>query len=283
MNFKQTQDAGLFLALARPLLEQEEAANNLTIGLTLALKDKYGAEPIPPEKAMMVLIEEEGVPIGCLMQTPPRNTIVYLAKGWREEAVAPIVEYFRSTDWKVPGIMAPTGLAQALVNAMSSPEKYKYRYRQRAWELREVIPPRPAEGTMRRARESDREVLEKYILGFQRDALDGEEGLLDPGRLFDFWTSKEALYVWEAEEVACMAVSNRQTWNGASVGYVYTPPELRGRGYGSNLVAGLSQTVLDCGKSMVSLFTDKNNPTSNKIYEQIGYRSVMELDTIVFT
>jgi predicted GNAT family acetyltransferase len=56
------------------------------------------------------------------------------------------------------------------------------------------------------------------------------------------------------------------------VGPVYTPPACRGRGYASAAVASLSQRLLDDGASRCMLFTDLSNPTSNKIYDALGYR-----------
>jgi predicted GNAT family acetyltransferase len=72
------------------------------------------------------------------------------------------------------------------------------------------------------------------------------------------------------------------TPNGIRVGPVYTPPELRGRGYATALVAELSQSLLDGGRSFVFLYTDLANPTSNAIYERIGYRMVCESAEIAF-
>jgi hypothetical protein len=60
------------------------------------------------------------------------------------------------------------------------------------------------------------------------------------------------------------------------VNFVYTPPEFRGRGYASNLVAHLSQELLDEGRKFCFLFTDLANPVSNSIYQKIGYRPVSD-------
>ncbi len=68
---------------------------------------------------------------------------------------------------------------------------------------------------------------------------------------------------------------------------MYTPPELRGRGYATALTAELSQRLLDGrlfegGRRFCFLYTDLANPTSNAIYERIGYRRVAESAEIVF-
>jgi hypothetical protein len=63
---------------------------------------------------------------------------------------------------------------------------------------------------------------------------------------------------------------------------VYTPPELRGRGYATALTAELSQRLLDQGRRFCFLFTDLTNPTSNAIYERIGYVRVAESAMVAF-
>jgi hypothetical protein len=66
------------------------------------------------------------------------------------------------------------------------------------------------------------------------------------------------------------------TPNGIRIGPVYTPPEHRGKGYASNLVATQSQWLLDSGRRFCFLYTDLANPISNSIYQRIGYRQVAE-------
>jgi predicted GNAT family acetyltransferase len=75
-----------------------------------------------------------------------------------------------------------------------------------------------------------------------------------------------------------MASSLGDTPTGIRISYVYTPTDLRGRGYASATVAHLTQKHFDCGKERVFLFTDLNNPTSNRIYQAIGYQKAGELN-----
>jgi predicted GNAT family acetyltransferase len=63
---------------------------------------------------------------------------------------------------------------------------------------------------------------------------------------------------------------------------VYTPPELRGRGYASALVAALSEQMVERGRRFCFLYTDLANPTANAIYVRIGYEQVAESAEIVF-
>jgi predicted GNAT family acetyltransferase len=73
------------------------------------------------------------------------------------------------------------------------------------------------------------------------------------------------------------------TPNGARIGPIYTPPELRRRGYASALTADLTQMLLYRGSRFCFLFTDLANPTSNSIYQQIGYRPVADVDQWSFS
>ena len=72
------------------------------------------------------------------------------------------------------------------------------------------------------------------------------------------------------------------TPNGIRIGPVYTPPELRRRGYASALVAELTKRLLDGGRKFCFLFTDLANPTSNSIYQRVGYEPVSDADQWVF-
>jgi predicted GNAT family acetyltransferase len=63
---------------------------------------------------------------------------------------------------------------------------------------------------------------------------------------------------------------------------VYTPPETRGRGYAGAVTTEVSQAALDAGAVNVVLFTDVANPTSNALYQRLGYRPVEDLAIVEF-
>ena len=74
-----------------------------------------------------------------------------------------------------------------------------------------------------------------------------------------------------------MAVWAGTTETAVRVGYVYTPPPARRRGYATALVADLSAEVLASGRRSTFLYTDLANPTSNAIYARIGYEPVCDV------
>jgi predicted GNAT family acetyltransferase len=80
------------------------------------------------------------------------------------------------------------------------------------------------------------------------------------------------LWFWlDDEQPVALAGRSRPAAGVARVGPVYTPPASRGRGYGSAVTAAATQSAVGDGAEQVVLYTDLSNPTSNAIYQQIGY------------
>ena len=90
--------------------------------------------------------------------------------------------------------------------------------------------------------------------------------------------------LWERDRrPVSLAGYTGPTPNGIRIGPVYTPPEHRGRGYGSAVTAGVSQLQLDRGRRLCFLYTDLENATSNAIYMRIGYEPVCDSRELVFS
>ena len=106
------------------------------------------------------------------------------------------------------------------------------------------------------------------------DALDRDDGA-------DHLPLGGARRAGESRPVSLTGVSGA-TPHGIRIGPVYTPSAFRGRGYASALVAEVSQEQLDAGRRFCFLYTDLANPTSNKIYQAIGYRPVTDALRIDF-
>lgn len=76
--------------------------------------------------------------------------------------------------------------------------------------------------------------------------------------------------------VVALAGANALPASSARVGPVYTPPELRGRGYAQAVTAAASLRVQSDEPRIVFLFTDAANPASNKTYQRIGFRHIAD-------
>src|SRR5438876_114270 len=100
----------------------------------------------------------------------------------------------------------------------------------------------------------------------------------DQGRVagFAMMTPPQHLQSFVAPGPVALTSVVGHTPHGARIGAVYTPPELRRRGYATALVADVSRRQLAEGKRFCFLFTDLANPISNSIYPKVGYRPVAD-------
>ena len=101
--------------------------------------------------------------------------------------------------------------------------------------------------------------------------------------MVDAALKKQSLYLWEDAVPVSFAGSNAALSTVARIGPVYTPPSFRRQGFATALVAALSQQLLDQGCDRCYLFTDLTNPTSNHIYQTIGYRPICDWEEYSFT
>jgi ribosomal protein S18 acetylase RimI-like enzyme len=143
----------------------------------------------------------------------------------------------------------------------------------------ERLDPRPSvpPGTWRRANGTDRDVVLRYLDGFYREALpnhlDGLASRLEA--LARRLEGEHGLHAWVDDgRVVSIASIGLPAAGGERIATVYTPPELRGRGYAGALVAALTEDAFARGRRFVVLETDVTNPASNSIYERLGYRRI---------
>ena len=89
-------------------------------------------------------------------------------------------------------------------------------------------------------------------------------------------------WVWEDGQPVSCAAHVRGTENGAGIGFVYTPPQHRGKGYATSLVSGLSRSLLGRGNQFCFLYANAENPVSCGLYRKIGYYEICLHDEISF-
>jgi predicted GNAT family acetyltransferase len=150
---------------------------------------------------------------------------------------------------------------------------------QGVYELLNVIDPNYDNGEMLVATKEHKSIVSDYTLGFINDCFpDEKEPSERATEMADRHILNQTIYLWKntAGKVVSMASKNRESKNAATVSLVYTPKEYRGNGYASRIVAKLSHKLLSDGKKKCNLFTDLTNPTSNSIYQKVGYKFVGE-------
>lgn len=278
----QYANADAFLQQAQSTLMQSESTNNLMLGVGLRLRDY-------PEriKAAPLLFTLESAPrqiVLAAMMTPPHNLILHCAGACDPAALNLLADHLIANQWAIPGVVGalPGSELFAACWAQRTGCRVRLRMRERTFELRRVIPPQAAPGFLRLAEESDLPLLAAWTQAFNCEALGEEMSLAEARDVVAFYIEQRHLFVWDAQGPVSMAGIGRPTPNGITVNLVYTPPRQRGRGYASNCVAALSQRMLDEGRKFCTLFTNLANPTSNDIYQQIGYRPLADFNEYRF-
>lgn len=283
MNLQAYPDATSFLAAAGDALARNEVANSLLLGICERLRTQPGWLRQPPFLA--TVSDPRGLLLAALM-TPPHNNIVLAPLAASAANALPLlVAALRDGGWTVPGVLAPREIARGFAAAWvaAAGGDYQLRMAQRVHELRTVVLPEgSAPGALRVATPADFDLVYGWARAFFQESL-GEE---DPDHIRLLVEQRLAagdMFLWEDGKPVSMAMRTRPAGRGVSVSAVYTPPELRRKGYATACVAALSRRLLDSGYDYCALFTDLANPTSNDIYYQIGYRPVADFDEYRFT
>jgi len=271
-------DLEAFGRRSEPWLLAAEAEHNLVLSLVDRLRHgrRYGEQD-----PYFLTVEQRGEVVGCALRTPPHFPLsVTRMPG---EALEPLVREVAAIDPELTGVMGPRGTVEPFAQAWTHHTGRHSRpgRRQRIYELTEVVPPeRPVSGALRRAEMEDLELTSRWGEAFD---IETELPRMDSRARARAWIEDGGLFLWEddrdgkSSEPVCMAVAVGFTPNGARIGFVYTPPEHRGHGYGTACTAELSRRLLERGKSFCCLYTDLANPTSNRIYRRIGYRPVCDV------
>ena len=279
MKLSTYPSADGFLDVALQPLLQEEEKNNLILGVSMRVRAgrKYGEED-----PLFLTVHDQGDLVAAAIRTPPYNMILHCEDG-RFDALDVIAEHLIEIGHQLPGANGTVDVAAAFAEIWSqrTGEPAFVRMEQRIYAVTEVFPPANVSGHMRWAREDDIPTLVKWFLGFCKEAVPNDPPTNPEENVRQFMKTGK-LAVWDDGGMVSMTGSSRGTPNGATVSAVYTPPEFRGNGYASGCVAALSQLLLDDGNRFCTLYTDLTNPTSNKVYQNVGYRPVVDCAMVLF-
>jgi uncharacterized protein len=279
VRFSAFNHAREFLDVAGPLLYARETANNLILGVSERLVDDPEAYQNPFFAAVRA---EDGQVILAAVMTPPHNLI--LAGEAQVEAGFPaLIEHLQSRSILVPGVIAQAPVADLFARAWTQQvgQTGKVTMNSRTFALQHVHMPPVPPGDFAMADPYDIPTITAWLQAFELEAL-GETHALDRARAARL-VGEGNLFVWRrGNEIVSMAMKTRPIAHSIAISAVYTPPERRRQGYAGALVATLSQRLLDEGYQFVTLFTDLDNPTSNKIYQAVGFRPVCDFRSYRF-
>jgi uncharacterized protein len=263
-----------FLDAARPVLLRDEARHNLMYGICATVSEAPDAFP----DVHLWTVVSSGEPVLAMLMTKPWNIVVsrpadsvalpFAARALRDEGIV------------LPGVSGALPEADAFAGEWEALAGVSRRLRmaQGVYALRSVRPPGQVEGRMRLADAGDRDLLVEWFDAFVAESIPEDAPHQEPANAVDrrLASSGGGFAVWDDGELVSMSGFGGETPHGIRIGPVYTPPALRRRGYASALVAELSQSLLDRGREYCFLYTDLGNPTSNRIYMDVGYELVCE-------
>jgi predicted GNAT family acetyltransferase len=266
----------LFLDKVGEFLEQNEAVNNLLLGI-LSRMSKWELKGNEIRDTFMCFVEDTDGHIIVVILLNNRNLIIYGEGTGYEEAInIAAFEIFR-LGLQVPGVVGPTDIAREFAikwASLSKSEAYE-KMQQKIYILNRVNAISYSSGHLRMADNNDLPLISQWIYEFTNsmsEQITQEESMTKAQECI----GDSSLFLWENEFPVCMVKKARPTKTGIVITYVYTPPLHRNIGYATSCVASLSQLMLNEGKLFCSLYTDLSNPTSNHIYSNIGYHPIQD-------
>ena len=269
-----TGDLDQFLTRAGEFLRSRPALHTVHLTVTAALSSR-GLRVYGEGDPVFGTLERDGEVRAAFFRTPPGRLM--LTPLTAEEATELAAQLALRGD-ELPGVMGELDTASTFAEAWArrtgrSPALHA---RQRLYRLAELTTPQPSPpGRPRVATANDREQLVCWYTEFT-EAI-GESGTSqDPGEWADSRIAYGGITFWETPDgtPVSMAGLTPKVAGQIRVAPVYTPADLRGHGYAGAVTVEVSGMARAAGADEVLLFTDLANPTSNALYQRIGYRPV---------
>ena len=263
------------------VLMRHEAQNMILLGNIMighAGKDKTDWRD--PIKWLMATISDgNGIRLIALM-TPPHNIALYATDNIiSSDVIRCLVDGLKDHD--IPGVTTEKNLAECFAKEYATVKGLNFNttMSQRIYELKAVNPNIKQFGCVRLLNEKDMHFFPYWAEAFNAASIYGNTQMSIPqdANSYHYRLSTKKQYVLEDNGIpVSMAGYTKETQTAICVSFVYTPTYYRGNGYASSCVAQISQIALDKGFTKCVLYTDLLNPTSNSIYQKIGYTPICD-------
>ncbi|MFC8374171.1 GNAT family N-acetyltransferase [Streptomyces sp. NPDC057239] len=272
-NWQLTEDIDDFLARAGDFLRSRPALHNTPLTDIEKLRTR-GAGAHSAEATVFGLLESGGE-VCAIFYRRPRGQL-WITPLSTEQAGA-LVAHLASLGHSPSGVLGDHDTATAFADAWhqqtgAAPVPF---WRTHLYRLGTLTPPQPRpEGQGRVVGGKDRGHVVRWCRDFCVDV--GEQrsiDLIDAGSWSDSRFGDRHFTFWETPDgtPVSMAAATSIVGGMIRVDPVYTPAHLRGRGYAGAVTVEVSRAALAAGATDVVLFTDPANPTSNALYQRIGY------------
>jgi GNAT superfamily N-acetyltransferase len=288
-------DPADFLAAAEPTLAADPVLGTVIAGVTTRMvRDRAaGIEFAAPFRPWWLVVRDElGAVAGLAMRTAPFAPYPLFLLPMPDDAAAALAAALHARGEALGGLNGARPAVDLAARSWTrlTGEPVEIVEHTRLFELGELVPPPSPPGRLRRAVPDDLELARDWFARFWVEA--DEQAGRAPGDLLREHVDDPVqmrrriddgmLWFWEdaSGERVQLTGASPPSYGVARIGPVYTPGEHRGRGYASAAVAAVSQGFR-AGGTRVCLFTDQANPTSNSIYQRLGYRPVVDMAMLI--
>lgn len=256
-------DPEAIVALVEPLLAAEPVRNTVFSSVIDGLRgpdaDGWCAHPAGDPSVLAVRSQ--------------RHTPVAVTTGWDD--VRPLADAVAALS-SLAALAGPVDAVRELTAALGERGvEPTSRMAERLFRLDELTEPREVAGAARLAAAAELTQLKQWYEAFMLDVFGRMPDGFDGHRQVEQSAARSLVWLWSdpAGVPRSMAFRHSAAFGVARIGPVYTAMDARGHGYGSAVTAAVTRNVLDEGAVPV-LYTDLANPTSNKIYQRLGYYRV---------
>jgi len=233
-----------------------------------------------------VIADENGEIVGAAMRTAPHGMVL---SPMPIQAARELADAVAKHDDELPEIGGPARVVSAFIHAYQRTDsKGSSRLIDKSaheflYELKTLVMP-TASGAVTVANQNDYELLMRWFTDF---GVEAQIPMPNPSESIQAGLRQGSWHFWVVnDEIVSMAGHGPfvevPSGTVVRIGPVYTPPLHRRKGYAGVLTATLSQELLDKG-ARVMLYTDATNPTSNGVYQRIGFELIDENERFQFT
>ncbi|AWW43326.1 GNAT family N-acetyltransferase [Streptomyces cadmiisoli] len=270
-----TEDVDDFLARAGDFLRSRPALHTTPLSLTEKIRT-LGAAAHGAGVPVFGRLEQAGEVHATFYRFPSRGlSVTSLTPEQADTLAARLVALGHSLPW----ITADDSTAGAFAEAWQrhTGATPTVRVRLHLYRLDTLTPPEPVPaGRGRLVGEEEHEHLMRWCREFAADV--GEEVTIDAASWAGTRFAEKRYTFWETPDgtPVSMAGVNPMVGGQVRVDPVYTPAHLRGQGYAGAVTVEVSRAALAAGAKEVVLYTNAANPTSNALYQRLGYRPVTD-------
>jgi GNAT superfamily N-acetyltransferase len=285
------EDAGAFLAAAGDHLALDPVLSTVvsTTAQRIAAAQAAKIDPSPHPRWFAVVRGVDDSVAGVAMRTAPFPPHPLFLLPMPDDAALALARATHERGEPVPGAngaLPATGVFADEVARLSGGTARIDKHT-RLFELGDLVEPPIPPGRLRLALDGDADLVLEWFNAFGADADEqaGREGEHPAFHTPDDIAERignRRVWIWEDEDGVPVHVTGHSlpAYGVSRIAPVYTPREHRGRGYASAAVAQVSRMLRDRG-ARVCLFTDQANPTSNRIYQALGYRPVVDMANLL--